>query len=90
MDLLFIELMLHLLYVKQINSQPILNELILSLQITRGRVHFKGDSTSESPCWHRVTNLQPFDPDLLCFAAVPSLQYLAIFMAPHDQVSFVP
>ena len=39
----------------------------------------------KSPCWHRVSNLQTSDPDLLCLAAVPSLQDSAIFMAPHSQ-----
>jgi hypothetical protein len=71
-------------------SQPrhLTYELILCIQITRGRVHFNGDSTAKSPCWHRVSSLWPSDPDLLRFAAVPSLQDLAIFMAPHGRAPF--
>ena len=49
-------------------------------QITRGRVDFNGDPAVKSHCWKRVLNLQPLDPDLLCFAAVPSLQVVAIIM----------
>ena len=58
-DLLFIELMPHLSRVKQMYSQPMLftDELILCIQITRERVHFKGDSTAKSPCLLRVLNL---------------------------------
>ena len=39
----------------------------------------------KSHCWLQVLNLQPSDPDLLRFAAIPSLQDLAIFMDPHGQ-----
>ena len=56
------------------------HELILSIQIKRGKVHLNGDSTVKSPCWHQVLNLWPSDPDLFRFAVVPTLQYLAIFM----------
>ena len=64
-DLLFIELMSHLSHVKQMNSQSIhlKHELILCLQITRGRVHLNGDSTAKHPCWHQVLNLWP---SLIC------------------------
>ena len=41
-----------------------------------------------SSCCHRVLNLCPSDPGRLRFAAVPSLQYLAIFMAPHSRAPF--
>ena len=55
-------------------SQPmhLTCELILCIQITRGRVPFNGDSTAKSPCWHQVLNLWRSDLDLLQFAAVPS------------------
>ena len=33
------------------------HELILSIQITRGRVDCNGDSAVKSPCWHQVSNL---------------------------------
>ena len=56
------------------------HELILCTQITRGRVDFNGDSAVKIHCWKRVFNMLPLDPDLLCFAAVPSLQDVAIFM----------
>ena len=56
------------------------HELILSIQIKRGKVHLNWDSTVKSPCWHQVSNLWPSDPDLFRFAVVPSLQDLAIFM----------
>ena len=56
------------------------HELILSIQIKRGKVHLNGDSTVKSPCWHQVLNLWPSDPDLFQFAVVPSLQDLAIYM----------
>ena len=82
--------MSHLSHLKQMYSQSIqlTHELILCIQITRGRVHFNRDSTAKSPCWHRVLNLWPSNPDLLWFAAVPSLQDLAIFMAPHGRAPF--
>ena len=58
-DLLFVELVLHLSHVKKMYSQPInlTHELILHIQIKRERVHFNGDSTAKSPFWHRVLNL---------------------------------
>ena len=64
------------------------HELILCIQIKRGRVHFNRDSTAKSPCWHQVLNLWPSHPDLLQSAAIPSLQDLAIFMAPHSRAPF--
>ena len=51
----------------------------------RGQVHFNGESTAKSPCWLRVSNRWPSDPDLLWFAPIPSLHDLAIFMVPHGQ-----
>ena len=88
-DLLFIELMLHLSHVKQISqSIHLTHELIMCIQITRGKVHFNRDSTVKSPCWHQVLSLWPSDPDLLWYAAIPSLQDLAIFMAPHGWAPF--
>ena len=59
--------LLHLSHVKQICSQPInlTHELILWIQITSRRVDINGDSTVKSPCWCRVSNLQPSDPDLI-------------------------
>ena len=56
--------------------------------LRRGRVDFKGDTAGKSPCWHQVSNLWPSDPDLLWFAAIPSLQDLAIFMASHGRAPF--
>ena len=46
MDLLFIELILHLSHVKQMYSQPLhlAHELILCIEITQGQVDFNGDS----------------------------------------------
>ena len=68
-DLLFTEIMSHLSQAKQIYSQSIhlTHELVLSTQITRGRVDFNEESTMKSPCWHRVFNLWPSDPDLHSF-----------------------
>ena len=45
-DLLFIELMSHLSHVKQMYSQSIhlTHELILCIQITRGRIHARSES----------------------------------------------
>ena len=87
-DLLYIELMPHLSNVKQMYSRPIhlTHELILCIPITRGRANFTGDTTMKSPCWHLFLSLWPSDPELLWFAAVPSKQDLAIFMAPHGWV----
>ena len=67
------------------NSQPmhLTHKLILCSQITWGRVDNSWDSAVKSPCWHWVLNLWPSNRDLLRFAAVPSLQDLAIFRAPH-------
>ena len=47
-DLLFIELKLHFSNVKEMYSQPkhLLHVLVLSIQITRGRVDFNRDSTA--------------------------------------------
>ena len=58
------------------HSQPIdlTRELILYVQITRRRVDANGDSALKSPRWYRVSNLRPSDPDLLQFAAVPSMR----------------
>ena len=56
----------------------------MCIQITRARVHFNGDSTANSllsPNFEPVT-LQPR------FAASPSPQGLAIFMAPNGQAPF--
>ena len=63
-DLLLIELMLHLSHVNQVYSQPIhlTHELILCILITRRRIHFNGDSTAKCPCWHRVLVLVTFQP----------------------------
>ena len=57
--ILFIELILHLPRVKQMNSQPIhlTNELIFCIQITRGRVDFNGNFPVKSPYWHQDLNL---------------------------------
>ena len=52
-------------------------------------VDFKGDSTVKSPCWRRVSNQWPSNPDLLRFSAIPSLQHLAIFMAPHGRAHLI-
>ena len=62
-DLLTIELKLHLSHVKLMLSQPmhLAHELILSIQITR-RVDINGDSAMKSHCWHRVSNLQTSNP----------------------------
>ena len=53
-DILFIELMSHPSYVKQMYSPPmhLTHELIMCIQIPIGRGHFIGDSTLKSPCWH--------------------------------------
>ena len=41
-------------------QQPSLkHELILCIQITKGRVDFNGDSAVKSPCWRGVVNLRP-------------------------------
>ena len=79
-DLLFIELMLHLSHVIHMCSQPIhlTHELLLCIQIMGRWVDIHGDSAVKSPCWHQGLNLQPSNPDLLHFAAVPSLRDLAI------------
>ena len=55
-ELLCIELMLHLSPVKQMDSQPIniTHELMLCIQITRDRVDFNRDPALKSPCWHQV------------------------------------
>ena len=55
MVLLYIEIMLHLSHVKKMYAQPIhfTYELILWIQITRGKVNF----LKESPFWHQVLNL---------------------------------
>ena len=73
-DLLFIELLSHLSHVKQMYIQPIhlTHELILFIQITRGRLHFNRYSAVKSSCWHRALNLWCSNPDLLWFAPVPS------------------
>ena len=86
-DILFIELKSLLSYVKQMYRQPshLIQELILWIQITRRKIDINGDSVMKSPCWNRVSNLQPSYLDLLWFSNVPSLQDLAIFMAPHGQ-----
>ena len=73
---LVIELMLHLSH-----------ELKLWKQITRRRVDFNGDSTVNDPCWHRDSN-HDLPTQVLCFAASPSSQELAIFMAPHGRAPF--
>ena len=72
-------------HVKQINSQLIhlSHKLSLCSHITWGRVGFSRDSAIKSPRWCWVSNLQPSDPDLLHFAAVPYQHDLAISMAPH-------
>ena len=72
-DLLFFELMSHLSHVKQMNSQPVhlTHELILCIQITRGRIKFNGDSTGKSPCWHQISNL----PTHMIFNLQPYLTY---------------
>ena len=44
---------------------------------------FYWDSEVKSPCHHIVSNLRPYNPDLHRFAAAPSLQDLAIFLAAH-------
>lgn len=44
--------------------------------------NFNWDSTATSPCWHRVWNLWPSDPDHLGFAAEPSLQDWATVWVP--------
>ena len=84
------DLMSHLSHVKWMYCQPIhlKHELILRLQITRGCVDFNGDSTVKSLCWRWVSNLWPSDLDLLHFAAVPFLQNLTFFMAPHGPAPF--
>ena len=66
-DLLFIELMSHLSHVKQMYTQRIhlTRELILFIQIARGRVDFNGDSAEKSPRGLQVLSLWPLDPDLL-------------------------
>ena len=53
-DLLFVQLLFHLSHVKQMNSQltHLTHELMLCVQITRGRVHFSGDSAVKSARWH--------------------------------------
>ena len=55
--------------------------------ITRRRVHLNRNSVAKSPWWQRVANLWTSDTDLLWFAAIHSLQDLAIFMAPHGQTT---
>ena len=73
---LIFKLMSHLSYVTKFTvSQYIshVNWYCTRIQITRGRVDFKGDCTVKSPCWHWVLNLWPSDPDLRWFTAVPSL-----------------
>ena len=71
-----IELMLHLSRAKQMYSQPIqlVHVVILSTFITTERVDFNRDSTAKNPCWLKVLNLLPSDPDLLGFAPMPSLR----------------
>ena len=41
------------------------HELILLIQITRGRRDFNRDFIGKSSCWCCVMNLQPSDPDLV-------------------------
>ena len=88
-DLLFIELMLHLSHVKQMYSQTIhlTHELKSCIQIIRRRVDFNGDSTVKAPCRRRDSN-RDHPTQVLSFAAAPSLQDLAIFMAPHSRAPF--
>ena len=75
---LFIELMLHLLRVKQMYSQPIniSHELIFCIQIVRGRIDFSKDFAVKSPLWH-IFSLPPLLPtfllsDLLASISAPT------------------
>ena len=81
-DLLFIELMSHLSHGKQMYSHPIhfTHELVLCIQITRGRVDFNGNSAAKSPCWHRVSNLRPSRLMLLNFSVQMGPSVLKIKM----------
>ena len=56
--------MLHLSHEKLMYNQPIhpTREMILCIQITKGRVDFNGDSALKSPCWLWVLNLWPSFP----------------------------
>ena len=60
-------------------SQHLTHELMLCLQITRGRVKFYGDSAVIS---HSDLNLWPSGSNLLRLLAGPSLKDLAILMSP--------
>ena len=62
--LLITELSLLLSNVKQMYSRPIClpHELIVGIQITRGRVDFNRDTAVISPCWCRALNMAPFKP----------------------------
>ena len=77
-DFLFIELMSDISHVKQMYSQPkrLAHEFILCMQVTRRRVDINTDSAVKVLWLHQVLNLPPSDPDLLHFAAIPSLQNL--------------
>ena len=72
-----IELMLHLSYVKQMYSQPIhlIHEFMYCVCKSQ-----QEDFVVKSLSWHRVSHLQHYDPDLLCFADVPYLQDLAVYI----------
>ena len=55
---------------------------MLFILIALGRLDFSGDSAVKSFAGTELQNLRLSDPDLLCFAAVPSLQDLALIMTP--------
>ena len=63
------------------------HELKSCIQIIRRRVDFNGDSTVKVPCRRRDSN-RDHPTQVLSFAAAPSLQDLAIFMAPHGRAPF--
>ena len=61
-DLLCIELMFRLSYVKQMYCQPMLltHELILCIKISKSIVDISGDSAVKTPCQHKVSNREVF------------------------------
>ena len=54
------------------NYSQLTQKLILCIQIAKGQLDINRDSIVKHSWWHRVSNLQPSNLELLCFAAIPS------------------
>ena len=82
-DLLFIELM-YIFYMWSKCTVRHTSHTWIEIVLTNHKIKgwFNRDSAMKAPCWCRDSNLD-HTTQVHSFAATPSLQDLAIFMAPH-------